>query len=89
MEKSDYYNKTIVSLYILRSDYVDSIKIQATNSWKVYFLNQANIENTPKTIKKLLKVLIYSLCELNSTMSENIQSIALSCMKEFVEKYQE
>ena len=53
MEDGEYYIKTIVSLYILRNDFMDNIKNMAINTWK------ANIYNSPKTVKKNLKAMIY------------------------------
>lgn len=35
IDNAEYYNKTVIYLYILKYDFVDAIKIQATNTWKV------------------------------------------------------
>jgi len=44
LEKS-LLDDTLVSIYILRNDFGDGVRIQATNIWK------ANVDNTPKTLK--------------------------------------
>lgn len=79
----EYYEKTVICLYILRNDYVDSIKYQATNTWK------ANIENTPKTLKKLLKVFIHTLAGIYASSVRAVYEIVHDCVYEFVGKYQE
>ena len=47
------------------------------------------MENTPKTLKRLLKTFIHALAEIYASGVESVFEIVRSCVTEFVGKYQE
>ncbi len=54
------YDQALVSIYIIRSDFVDGIKNKASDCWKMF------VDNTPKTLKAILPMMISKLIELQS-----------------------
>jgi hypothetical protein len=52
------YESALVSIYIIRSDFVDGIKNKATDCWKMF------VDNTPKALKNILPLMISKLIEL-------------------------
>lgn len=73
---------SLVNIYILRGDPHTKIVTEATNVWK------AQVDNTPKTLKKELPTLLAKLGELLMKPDE-ISRCASQCLDEFSGKYGE